>query len=395
MSLDLDRVPQRVQGVRERMLEDELLLYFQRQEAGCTLSPTAQSIWELCDGARSLRDISGELERRHDLPAGLLSEDVGATVRKLAELQVLVLRSGESSAPEPADIDWSRVAEPQDDQSDTDAALRVLAARDPEGRLPENLRPDRPRIEGAPSLFDGRVRLAPIYDDTPPKLVNAPPDHPNIARAAELLTRYWPAAAEQFPRLVHTVHPLIWPEIPEDETAYFRGAHSHGCETRLGTLWSSVNCPYMLAECLVHEMGHIKLFALGVYKELAVALVENAPTEMFKSPVITTMPRPMTAVLHGVYAFAFVTELDLRFLEQGLDEEMGSDPPRRLAEILQSRIGKNLARLDAGMEEIRPNIRLDAHGKTFLAGFEDWMSRLHARAAKQGAGEQGVSGAAA
>lgn len=375
MSIDLDRVPERVQGVRERMLEDELLLYFQRQEAGCTLSPTAQSIWDLCDGTRSLRAIGGELERRHDLPAGLLSEDVRSTVRKLAELKVLVLRPGETTVFEAAEIDWTRVAEPQDDQSDTDAALRVLAARGPDGELPESLRPDRPRIQDAPSLFGGRVRLAPVYDDTPSNLVDAPPDHPNIARAEELLKRYWPTAAEQFPRLVHTVHPLIWPEIPLDATAYFRGAHSHACETRLGTLWSSINCPYMLAECFVHEMGHIKLFALGVYKELAVGLVENAPTEMFKSPVITAMPRPMTAVLHGVYAFAFVSELDLRFLEVGVD------PP--IAEILRGRIAKNLARLDAGMAEIRPNIRLDAHGKAFLKGFEAWLSRIARRAAEQ------------
>jgi HEXXH motif-containing protein len=123
----------------------------------------------------------------------------------------------------------------------------------------------------------------------------------------------------------------------------------------------------MLADNLVHELGHIKLFALGVYKESSLALVVNPPTETFKSPV-RPYPRPMSAVLHAAYAFAHVTELEHRLC---------ADPPDWVPlEVLENRLRSNRGKVKAAIDEVKLHARTDQIGKEFLDGLYDWTDRL-------------------
>ena len=115
-------------------------------------------------------------------------------------------------------------------------------------------------------------------------------------------------------------------------------------------------------------MAHQKLFALGVYKENCDRLVANAPDELYVSPVITDRGRPMTAVLHGVYAFMYVTQLDVRVIENEANSQ--------LLPTMLSRLRGNLGKLAKGLPEIQRNIRVDESGKAFMGGLYAWIERL-------------------
>jgi hypothetical protein len=72
-----------------------------------------------------------------------------------------------------------------------------------------------------------------------------------------------------------------------------------------GAMWSTVDCPFMLAENFVHEMAHQKLYGIGIFKEHCTGLIANDPGEGFRSPVLD-YPRPMTAIVHAVYSYMYV-----------------------------------------------------------------------------------------
>jgi HEXXH motif-containing protein len=137
-----------------------------------------------------------------------------------------------------------------------------------------------------------------------------------------------------------------------------------------GAMWSTVDCPFMLAENFVHEMAHQKLYGIGIFKEHCTGLIANDPGEGFRSPVLD-YPRPMTAIVHAVYSYMYVTALDLAILEQ---EPSG---PRRDSIVL--RLDVNVGRLEDGRAEMHGNLRLDAEGEQFFAGFYAWLNELIAQ----------------
>ena len=341
-----------------------------------SLNATARRILELCDGARSVAAISEALAANFGSSRYAVLSDVRESVRHLAEIPALELNDDTSREAAPADIDWSRIAAPQPDQYDTEVALDLMANK-LRGRWlycgasgEDWWRPD-----GRIKLGDGRVDVGYCYDgpcagSLPRDQTNAPLDHPNIAAAEEFL-HAWPVAAEQFGRLMRCLHPVIDPHRPSDERAFLGGSNSHSEDHRamFGTLCSTINCPLMLADNCVHEMAHQKLFALGVYKESSTALITNDPQEMYASPVIVDRPRPMTAVIHGVYAFCYVAQLELHVLDTNL-----LNGERR--DMLRKRLPNVLGRLHTGVREIVDNVRSDACGTAFLGGLYRWIDQL-------------------
>jgi hypothetical protein len=372
LTIDSSAVPQRAPAVREQPVEDELLLFTDVHEEGIALNPSAWAIWDLCDGRRSVGEIGNELGRLVGRPPQEVLPAVQDAVARLAEARVLAVAGAERLT---VDVDWSRLAEPKEDQYDAQVALDLLAA---DGGSAISA---RPAVGDAPAIVDGRVALRYCYPrrHITEGLVDAPLDHPNI----ELAVRYlevWPVAFRQFALLIHSVHPLLYPDRPSDERHFLNGNHCHSIEAMPGTLWSTINCPFMLAESFVHELAHQKLFALGVYKESCVRLIENRREEQYNSPVITDRPRPMTAVVHGVYAYAYVTELDLRLTRARVE----SDPVRHKRVL--ARLATNVRRLEAGYPEIRDHVRTDAAGAAFFASFYAWLDRLIAEGRELGDG---------
>jgi ADP-heptose:LPS heptosyltransferase len=263
-------------------------------------------------------------------------------------------------------IDWRRLAEPQEDQYDSDVTLWLasstvsVARPEPWVRTP---------VGDSPSAFDGKVAIRYVYRQIPEfrlmqaKYPDAPLDHPNIRLAAEYV-RTWPVAFAQCQRLLEAIHPGTNPNLPPRSEAVFRGSLGHSYEQLFGTLWATVFCPIGLAQAIVHEMAHQKLRALGVSFESATSIVGNKPSDLYVSPIIKTRLRPMTAVLHAEYSFVYVTAFDIHILKAE------RDPDRR--KILEDVLQKNLSRIEEGYDTLRAHFIPGEHGREFMDGFLRW-----------------------
>lgn len=76
--------PRQLQGL-EYDLGDELLVYSAELEIGFSFNHSAKAIWELCDGNRSLTDISEELAGRFGCDGIDLFPDVIATIEQMQQ----------------------------------------------------------------------------------------------------------------------------------------------------------------------------------------------------------------------------------------------------------------------------------------------------------------------
>ena len=167
-------------------------------------------------------------------------------------------------------LDWTRMAQPQSDQYDTEAVLRRAPSEHSPGRG-ARLAP------GAGALIcDGAVTVQTTIQGlmSPPRYVDAVVDHPNLPLAADLL-RHWPAAYQQFKRLVDTVHPLCDTTITVARRAVHLGASSGSDEARLGTICVTVDCVLGLAQAMVQQMAHQKLRALDISDARASRFIQN------------------------------------------------------------------------------------------------------------------------
>lgn len=268
------------------------------------------------------------------------------------------------------DIDWTRMAEPQEDQYDTGVIWeRVTTTITPLRREPHARRP----IGGAPAIFDGAVAVRCLRERGPryPVCENAPLDHPHIAAAVELVRR-WPAVFEQYRRLMDSFHPLTDTSIPPEKRAVSLGSSSHCEQAWFGTMYATVDDPLGLAQAFVHEMAHNKLFGLGLYLERSTSgLIVNPPDRLFNSPIRKDRLRPMTAVFHAQYSFMHVTELDIRMIESATDDTVR----RRALHLLR----RNVRRMMEGDEELRAHVQVDEAGACFMDGFQRWSERVLGR----------------
>jgi HEXXH motif-containing protein len=261
------------------------------------------------------------------------------------------------------------MATPQDDQYDSEVSLRLAeTSLEP---LREALYQRRPP-DGAPAIFDGAIAIRCIETSrlAPPRFQAAPADHPNLSRAAGYVRR-WPAVHEQMKRLVDTIHPFVDLLIPPHLRDFVLGSSSHSEEARFGSMCVTVDHALCLAQAVVHEMAHHKLRSLGVSMNRAARLITNDPLRLFESPIRKDRKRPMTAVFHAQYSFIHVTCLDLHMIEGEADPVTREDMLMLLA--------RNVPRMEAGMDEIEPNIETDAEGRVFVGAFLDWAREVIGR----------------
>lgn len=270
-----------------------------------------------------------------------------------------------SPVPDPAAIDWRRMAEPQEDGSDSELALALARVHCLHSDRHDLLRWP---LAGAPTIFDGAVAVRHVSRRCPlgPEFANGPLAHPNITAAVAQVAR-WPAAYRQIQRLVHTLHPLVDPALPEAAWHGVTGSCSHTFPEWFGAIFATIYDPLGLAQALVHECAHTKLRALGVDIERASGLITNPPLERYPSPIRADIPRPMTAVFHAVYSFMHVVELDLRMLDHEVDPALR----RRIVDLL----ARNVPRVRAGLAVIEEAITLDRSGEAFVDGFLAWARR--------------------
>ena len=84
--------PARLSGTEEHRLDEELLVYVPRSEKAFTLNRSAVAIWELCDGTRTVEEITEELGQCLGRPGTALLTDVIQGITRLHELGLLELR---------------------------------------------------------------------------------------------------------------------------------------------------------------------------------------------------------------------------------------------------------------------------------------------------------------
>jgi aspartyl/asparaginyl beta-hydroxylase (cupin superfamily) len=266
------------------------------------------------------------------------------TVEQIRKDRLRYPQQNQSSAREV--IDWSRLAEPQADEYDTEAILQFASRAGYR----------RTSAGSSPSVFDGQVAVRYVYHALPEfgqlskQFPDAPEDHRNIALAAEYIRR-WPAAFRQCQRLLEAIHPALHPQISLESGDIYRGSVCHSDGRLFGTLWATIFCPLGLAEAIVQEMAHQKLRALGVTFEYAASGSEV----------------DVAGILRTGYACVHATTLDTCILQKE------SDPTRRKA--LEDVLERNLARLEEGPRIVRHLVKSGGPEQGFIEGFFAWIEK--------------------
>lgn len=252
-------------------------------------------------------------------------------------------------------VDWLRLACPQTDSYDTERIFEMA----------ENGGYARPTDLAAPRWLDDAVAIDSEGTYLAEGMTPAPADHPNVAKAADIL-RLWPEMYAQCRRLLHKVAFFVDPRGAGDHIV---GSVCGPGPDGFGSIATTVNNHVGLAEAIVHELAHHKLRAMGIDVENAEHLILNAPERLYPSPIRYDSQRPMTAVVHAQYSYCHIAELDLRIVAAGQDRE-------RDEFIVRHSLAVILPKLMFGKDIIEAHIELDPAGEAFMAGFADWIGRI-------------------
>jgi hypothetical protein len=124
------------------------------------------------------------------------------------------------------------------------------------------------------------------------------------------------------------------------------------------------------AQGIYHEYAHLRLETLGIEIETHDGtLLLNTPDELYHSSVRFDIKRPMSAVLHGVYAWLMFTENDYHLYRQNVTD---------LAEFT-TYTKHNIPKIQNGIAEIQRYGKFTPDGAEFIRGVYDWADDLCAR----------------
>ena len=126
----------------------------------------------------------------------------------------------------------------------------------------------------------------------------------------------------------------------------YRGAVCCSLESVFGTMWSTIGCPFGLAEAVVREMANQKLRVLG-------AVLRLAP--------------PVMAALSAHYSNLYVTTLDMHLIRVLRD----SAARESLSHVLR----KNIAAVEQSRLNLIGNLHLCDSGKEFIDGILSWTEK--------------------
>lgn len=95
----VNTLPCRLKGITDCSLSDEAVLHSSEGEKALSLNSSAKAIWELCDGSRTIVEISQELGKRFGCPGTELLSDVITAIREFHKLSFLELKNVTDSKP--------------------------------------------------------------------------------------------------------------------------------------------------------------------------------------------------------------------------------------------------------------------------------------------------------
>ena len=181
-------------------------------------------------------------------------------------------------------------------------------------------------------------------------------DDPNIDLVDQCLTR-WHGAA----RAVQ--HVDSW--TPYRMVGWYEGGH--GCMSgnqhpdHMGgrvTIFSSIDDPIGGADGFIHESAHQKLHLLGMQlEEHDGTLITNDCERRFFSPIRRDVLRPLSALIHGIYAWVHMLEIEL-------------------ANDALPHLSLNVPKVRMGMQTIKEFVQPTEAGLKFLAEFYEWGDSL-------------------
>lgn len=124
------------------------------------------------------------------------------------------------------------------------------------------------------------------------------------------------------------------------------------------------------AQGMYHEMAHLRLESLGIKIDTHDgSLLLNPPDELYNSSVRFDTKRPMSAVLHGLYAWLMFTENDYHNYLNGL---FTMQDFRDYSE-------RNIPKIENGLKEVLEFGRWTDEGGDFMVGVRDWANDLTRR----------------
>ena len=89
----VNTLPYRMEGITDCSLSDETVLHSPECNKALSLNSSAKAIWELCDGSRTIVEISLELGKRFGCSGTELLSDVITAICELQKLSFLELKN--------------------------------------------------------------------------------------------------------------------------------------------------------------------------------------------------------------------------------------------------------------------------------------------------------------
>jgi hypothetical protein len=259
-------------------------------------------------------------------------------------------------------IDWTRLARPQADRYDTQVLEKIDRTR---GWHPKctwtanglHMCAGTVSVSGAPStismgddIIDGMTPHVEEKLQRVDTLLSA--WHDGHAMLAEYLDEFWP------------FHHL---QMDEQSYGCASGHQVFDAKHPYHAVYVTVNNPEGCAQGIYHETAHLRLETMGIGIDRHDGrLLENSADELFNSSVRFDKKRPMSAVLHGVYAWLMFTESDYQSHQAGYLTDLQW-------QILSLH---NLPKIARGVDEIAKNARWTDEGNQFVYGLFKWSDDL-------------------
>ena len=255
-------------------------------------------------------------------------------------------------------IDWARIAKPQPDAYDSAVLGRSLADR---WRWTKGV-----PGPGAVTLVNGHVTVtADPYRYTAKNMADTTVTRAELDEIDRHLAA-WPDGYANMGLFLDE----FWPK--RSPRGFGTGScSSHrplNASTRITNVYVTVDNPQGCAEGIYHEVGHLRLEALGLnINDHDGRLITNVIDALYDSPIRRDKQRPMCAVMHGLYAWMMLSENDL-WCAAGLSPELS-----------RQYLSVNVPKIAKGIAEVERYAQPTRIGEPFLAGMMAWAKDIVAR----------------
>ena len=239
-------------------------------------------------------------------------------------------------------MDWNKLILPQSDNYDSINLKKLARERYGEPKVSE----DTFSYGGLPSSVGGNFEGV--------------SDHENIPEIEKHL-QLWPEAWVGYNILIDKVCPLE--SIPKQRPAPAGSTSGHFIDKKDGTLGVYVTFGHVAGAVagLWHEYGHLRLHALDIRLETyPEQFFLNHPDSRYVSAIRKDQLRPISACLHGLYAWVLLSEGHMRFE----------------TEEVRPFFDTNIFKLQEGLESFRAHAKLTPDGEQLLNPLTEFTEDL-------------------